>query len=207
MRAHLPLAAFPVPPPSPTEYQRVKMLGELLGRKSKFEKGLEEGGVRVQQARERLAEEQGKVAELGKDMEEVDQLIAAHKAERRERRRREAARTPRVEEGGSEMDVGEDGGDVDSGGEVVVRIEEGKRRKVVRQGRFYTAACVTGNLDVEAVIQFLRGFSDGDRMRCVQGSGLGCAVSEASSEFADKSDINACFLPSTQEDAKEKPCG
>ena len=48
---HCPPVAEPVPPPSPTEYQRVVRLGHLLDQQTKLQKGLEEGRVRVEKAR------------------------------------------------------------------------------------------------------------------------------------------------------------
>ena len=46
---HLPLAAEPVPPPSPTEYQR--MVRHHLDQQTKLQNGLEEGRIRPGQGR------------------------------------------------------------------------------------------------------------------------------------------------------------
>ena len=97
---HLPPAAEPVPPPSPTEYQRVVRLGHLLDQRAKLEKGLGEGRVRVEKAKARALEEEGKVTSMEKELSEVLKQVDAHKAEdkRRERSRREEAREARGRE-------------------------------------------------------------------------------------------------------------
>ena len=94
---HLPPAAEPVPPPSPTEYQRVVRLGHLLDQQTKLQKGLEEGRVRVEKARASALEEEVKVTNLENELSEVTKQVDAHKAEekKRERRRREEAREAR----------------------------------------------------------------------------------------------------------------
>ena len=85
-------------------------------------------------------------------------------------------------------------------------MEEGKKRKVVLEGRCSRGAFLVGDVDMHAVIEVLKRVSEQDRERCMKGLGLSSAASECS-EFADKVDINARFVPPTQEDADKTPCG
>ena len=121
------------------------------------------------------------------------------------------ARVPRVEEVNSDMDV--EGGE-ESGCEVGVNIEAGKKRKVVRKGRVSTSSCSKG-LDAEFIIRAIQQLPDQERERCMNdlkgldfGLGRSCVVSEASDFKGDKSEFNArAATAPTQEDAANTPCG
>ena len=122
-----------------------------MGRQTKLDKATEEEEVRVEKASAEVAEEEGKMVEMEKELADVQRQITAHKADdiRRERRRREEVKTARVEDVDSDMDVGEGGGDADSVGEVGVSVEEGKRRKVVKKSKFCMGTALVNYLDVD----------------------------------------------------------
>ena len=56
----------------------------------------------------------------------------------------------------------------DSAGEVRVGLEEGKRKKVVRRGRFCIMSASAGDMDVEGLIRALRKLPDADKQRCMR---------------------------------------
>ena len=133
-----------------------------------MEKRIEEGKVRVEKDTTKVVEEEGGVAGFEKEIEEVQDAIRAHRVEveTRERVTREEARAAREAQ---DVDMDEDGGDgmKRSDGEVGISVEEGKRRKVVRKGRFCVAfAAVVGDLNAEGLSCALRRLSDDDKARC-----------------------------------------
>ena len=168
VREQIPPAAEPVPPASPTEYQRVLRLGTLLNQETQLKKGLEEGRERVEKAKAKVLEEEERVTKVEKDLSEVRKQMDAHRAEdkKRERKRRAEAREargPKVEEVISDMEVTEDGGDGDSTGEGGVFQEVGKKRKrkVVRS--FAKDVGGFGDVDLDEVVEVLKKPTEQDR--------------------------------------------
>ena len=101
-----------------------------------------------------------------------------------------------------------------SGEEVGLNIEAGKRRKVVRKGRFHAGAFSRG-FGSEDLFQALKPLSNSDKERCrniLNGSDVEVGISEAVSEVSefggDKIEFNALAATApTQEDVANTPCG
>ena len=97
---------------------------------------------------------------LARELAAVSEHVQAHKDE--DVRRATEATAPRVEEVGSDMDMG---GGTDTGEEFGVNFEAGKRRKVARQSRF-SASEVSIDTGPDAIFCALQKLSETDKERC-----------------------------------------
>ena len=199
IRDHIPPVPAPAPVQTPTERQKAEQFARLVAEQEKLTKRLAEGRDRI----ERMTVVAGEV-------EGVTRQVEAHKAETV--RRATEATAPRVEEVGSDMDVG---GGSDTGEEVGVNFEAGKRRKVVRKGHF-SASAGLNEMGPDAIISALQRLSATDKERCKKhflhefhvGEGINEVAHEASEFEEGKVEFNArAATASTQEDVANTPCG
>ena len=133
---------------------------------------VEEGRGGVETVQATLEGEEKRRGQVEKEMEGVVRQIEAHKAEYVKRQRRKGERDMHLEEGPLV-------GTADSGEEVGVQEEAGKRRKVAgRRGR------PAGVLDLPTLIGALRILSEKDRDWCMRkvGNGGVSSLSEAPAE-------------------------
>ena len=173
LRDHIPQ----VPPAhTPTERQRAEHFARLTAEQEKLTKRLQEEKERIERARAKLQEEE--------ELEGVTRQVETHKAE--DFRRAREARVPRVEEVGPDMDI--EGG-TDAGEEVGVKIEAGKKRKVVRKARSSTRAS-SPNMGPEDLIRAICVLSEQDTERCksflLHDSDAGARMKEALQKRQDQ---------------------
>ena len=114
----------------------------------------------MERAKAKLQEEETSLELANGEYGGMSRQVEAHKAETNRLARE--AEVPRVEEVGFDMDV--EGG-TDTGEEVGVNFEAGKKRKVVRKARSSTGAC-TVSMTPEEVIRCIDRLSGPDKERC-----------------------------------------
>ena len=84
------------------------------------------------------------------------------------------------------------------------KLEGGKRREVVRRGRFFRAG---GSLDVDKLIQLLESLSPENKALCMRSLGGSDSCSDASDSKRDENSVNAKKKLVTQEDSMDTPSG
>ena len=154
---------------------------------------MQEGKERVDRAKAKLQEDEASLTLFTGELEGVTRQVEAHKAETVRLATEAAAR--RVEEVGSDMEV--EGG-TDTGEEVGVNIEAGKKRKVVRKAR-PSASAGSLNLTTEDLMRAFARLSEQDKERCrtvlVHEAGVGSKTDEvfakASGSREDKVEFNS----------------
>ena len=107
------------------------------------------------------------------------------------------------------MEVEESEEEVEENEEDQEKLEGGKRRKVVRRGRFFRAG---ESFDMERLILFLENLSSDNKARCMRSLGgsrrpLGESgtCSDASESKRDKTAVHAQKKFDTQEDSMDTP--
>ena len=154
MQEHiLHLRRLVTPPNSPSELERAQHLAKLLGDKAKLDKSIKEGMERESKASLAVAEAEGDLSILQREMEDLADQIHAHHREDDARRERsqghDAMEGVLVEE-------------ADSGEEVGVQVKGGKRRKVGK-GRACGGSGSARGVSPTRLLELLRGMSEKDQ--------------------------------------------
>ena len=144
-----------LPPKVPTPSPPLQLMGRhaaLLRKQRAVEKPVAEGRSKVEKAKAKVAEEQGRLAEVEAELAGVVEQIRVvrEEIEKREKARREEAREPRC------MEIEESEEEEEEDEEDQEKLECGKRRKVVRKGRFFRAG---RSLDVDKLVRLLGSLS------------------------------------------------
>ena len=87
-----------------------------------------------------------------------------------------------------------------------MNLEGGKKRKVVRRGRF-SKASVAEDLDVQGLIRILQKLSKESKQMCMRSLGKSCPGSGASEFGGERNSECARAIPDTQEDPTESSGG
>ena len=173
-----PKPASPAPA-TPTHAQIVARLHGLYDSETELIRKVDEVEERVEKAKAKVVEEEAALAGVQGKLQGIkDQIMAAL--------REEAACRERTRTGGTDSDVLEDAVTVDEGGsseEVGAEVEKGKRRKVLRRGRFSRRGEVFGtSVNLGDVIRILKGLSKEDRGRCMRSAEIDEELSSLSGE-------------------------
>ena len=134
---------------------------------------------RVERAKGKVVEEEAALAGVQEKLQGIkDQNLAAL--------REEADCRERTRKGGTDSDGMEDAVTVDEGGssgEVGAEVEKGKRRKVLRRGRFSRRNEAFGtSVNLLDVVRILKGLSKEDRGRCMRSAEIDEELSSLSGE-------------------------
>ena len=164
-----------------THAQIVARLHGLYDSETKLTQKVDEVEGRVEKAKAKVVEEEAALAGVQGELQGVkDQIMATLKEEAdcRERTRKE----------GTDSDVMEDGVNVEEDGsseEVGAEMEMGKKRKVLRRGRFSRRSGAVGKpVNLGEVIRILKGLSKEERGRCMR-------LAEIDEELSSLSDANS----------------
>ena len=127
IQEHIPPPHQVTPPRSPSELERAQHLATLLEDKARLDKSIQEGEEKVSEARLAVAEAEDDLSILQQEMKGLVNQIDAHHREDDARRERS--------QGGNDGMEGVFVEEADSGEQVGVQADCGKRRKVGK-GRF-----------------------------------------------------------------------
>ena len=165
-------------PATPTHAQIVARLHGLYDTETELIREVDEVEGRVEKAKAKVVEEEAALAGVQGRLRGIkDQILAIL--------REEADCRERTRQTGPDSDGMEDAFTVDEGGssgEVGTEVEKGKRRKVLRRGRFSRRNEAFGaSVNLLDVVRILKGLSKEDRGRCfrsaeIDGSSLLCLV-------------------------------
>ena len=150
-------------PATPTHAQIVARLHGLYDTETELIREVDEVEGRVEKAKAKVVEEEAALAGVQGKLQGIkDQILATL--------REEADCRERTRKGGPDSDGMEDAVTVDEGGssgEVGTEVEKGKRRKVLRRGRFSRRNEAFGaSVNLLDVVRILKGLSKEDRGRC-----------------------------------------
>ena len=161
----------------------------LLRKRRAVEKRILEGKEKVEKAKARVVEEEGRLAGVEVEMAEVVERIRVliEEDEKREKARREEAERAREARC---MEVEESEEEEEEVEEEEEKLEGGKRRKVVRKGRFSRAGGLEG-LDVNESIRVLKGLSRENKALCLRSLGGSGSCSDASGSKRDEDLVSA----------------
>ena len=173
-----PKPASPAPA-TPTHAQNVARLHGLYDSETELIRKVDEVEGRVEKAKAKVVEEEAALAGVQGKLQGIkDQIMAAL--------REEADCRERTRKGCTESDVMEYAVTVDEGGssgEVGAEVEKGKRRKVLRRGRFSRRDEAFGaSVNLLDVIRILKGLSKEDRGRCMRSAEIDEELSSLSGE-------------------------
>ena len=150
-------------PATPTHAQIVARLHGLYDTETELIREVDEVEGRVEKAKAKVVEEEAALAGVQGRLQNIkDQILATL--------REEADCRERTRQTGPDSDGMEDAVTVDEGGssgEVGTEVEKGKRRKVLRRGRFSRRNEAFGaSVNLLDVVRILKGLSKEDRGRC-----------------------------------------
>ena len=150
-------------PATPTHAQIVARLHGLYDTETELIREVDEVEGRVEKAKAKVVVEEAALAGVQGKLQGIkDQILATL--------REEADCRERTRKGGPDSDGMEDAVTVDEGGssgEVGTEVEKGKRRKVLRRGRFSRRNEAFGaSVNLLDVVRILKGLSKEDRWRC-----------------------------------------
>ena len=169
-----PKPASPAPV-TPTHAEIVAKLHKLYDSETQLVRKADEVEGRVEKVRAKLVEEEeAALAKVQRELQGVkDQIMASLRDEQdcRERTRK----------GGSDSDGMEDAVTVDEGESSEEVVEQGKRRKVRRRGRFSRRGGAFGTtVNLLDVVGILKGLSKEDRGRCMRSAEMNDELSSMS---------------------------
>ena len=164
-------------PATPTHAQILARLHKLYDSETQLVRKVDEVEGRVEKARARLVEEEAALAKVQGELQRVkDQITASlrDEADCRERTRKGGIDSDRMEDAVTvEEDV--------SSEEVGTEMEKGKRRKVLRRGRFSRRGGTIGeSVILLDVVRILKGLSKEDRGRCMRSAEIDDELSSMS---------------------------
>ena len=196
-----PKPASPAPA-TPTHAQIVARLHGLYDSETKLiQKVVDEVEGRVEKAKAKVVEEEAALAGVQGELQGVkDQIMATLKEEAdcRVRTRKEDTDSDVMEDG---VNVEEDG----SSEEVGAEMEMGKKRKVLRRGRFSRRDGAVGKpANLGEVIRILKGLSKEERGRCMRSAEVDEELSSLSDEISGGAAADATNLTSA---TVLTPCG
>ena len=188
IQQHIPLPPKVTPTHSPTELERAQQLAKLLDDKAKLEKNIQGVEERVSKARLAVSQAEDDLSILQQEMRLLSFQIDAHHREDDARREKNQSR-------GDDME-GVFVEEVDSGEEVGVQADGGKRGRVGRFG----GGSSPSRVNPDYLMELMRGMSEEDQATFKRNMGSH-GGDDVSSLEVDKPQVGA-----RGQDMTETPC-